>query len=123
MILSTGMNSLDTVKKSVEIILSNNCELTILHCVSMYPTPPNKMDLGVIAQYSKTFPEINIGLSDHSLGIHMSLAAVALGANMMKNTLRFQEIGKGLTILYQLSQMNLRILSYRVTKFLTVGRT
>ena len=36
MILSTGMNSLDTVKKSVEIILSNNCELTILHCVSMY---------------------------------------------------------------------------------------
>jgi len=84
MILSTGMNSLETVKESVDIILSNNCELTILHCVSMYPTPPNKMDLGVIAQYTKTFPDINIGLSDHSLGIHMSLAAVALGANMIE---------------------------------------
>ena len=84
MILSTGMNTLDTVKKSVDIILSNNCELTLLHCVSMYPTPANKMDLGVITEYIKTFPEVNIGLSDHSLGIHMSLAAIALGANMIE---------------------------------------
>ena len=56
MILSTGMNTLETIKKSVDIILSNNCELTILHCISMYPTPADKMDLGVISQYLDTFP-------------------------------------------------------------------
>lgn len=84
MILSTGMNTLETIKKSVDIILSNNCELTILHCISMYPTPADKMDLGVISQYLDTFPNINIGLSDHSLGIHMSLAAIGLGANVIE---------------------------------------
>ncbi len=84
MILSTGMNTLETIKKSVDIILSNNCELTILHCTSMYPTPADKMDLGVISQYLETFPNINIGLSDHSLGIHMSLAAIGLGANVIE---------------------------------------
>ena len=50
----------------------------------MYPTPADKMDLGVISQYLETFPNINIGLSDHSLGIHMSLAAIGLGANVIE---------------------------------------
>jgi N-acetylneuraminate synthase len=84
MILSTGMNDIESIKKSVEIILSSGCDLTILHCVSMYPTPPDKMDLGVITQYKSIFPGINIGLSDHSLGIHMALGAIALGANLIE---------------------------------------
>lgn len=84
MILSTGMNDIKSIKKSVEIILNSGCDLTILHCVSMYPTPPDKMDLGSITQYKSLFPDINIGLSDHSLGIHMALGAIALGANLIE---------------------------------------
>ena len=55
MILSTGMNNLESIKQSVEIILSNNSELTLLHCVSMYPTPPNKMDLGASNNIKRNF--------------------------------------------------------------------
>ena len=58
------------------------------------------MDLGVITQYKSIFPGINIGLSDHSLGIHMALGAIALGANLMRNTSLFQKTGKVQAILF-----------------------
>ena len=79
-ILSTGMNDIASIRESVHIIESYNCPLIIMHCTSMYPTPYSKVRLGAITHLQKEFPEIPIGLSDHSLGIATCLGGVALGA-------------------------------------------
>ena len=79
-ILSTGMNNLSSINKTVKIIKSNECPLIIMHCTSMYPTPYDKVRLGAITELQNTFPDIPIGLSDHSLGIASSLGSVALGS-------------------------------------------
>ena len=79
-ILSTGMNNIDSINKSVEVIKSHNTPLILMHCTSMYPTPYNKVRLGAISDLQKTFPDIPVGISDHSLGIATSLGSVALGS-------------------------------------------
>jgi N-acetylneuraminate synthase len=79
-ILSTGMNDIQSIKESVNIIELHNCPLILMHCTSMYPTPYPKVRLGAITELQKEFPDTPIGLSDHSLGIATCLGGVALGA-------------------------------------------
>lgn len=79
-ILSTGMNNIESVKKAVQIIERYNVPYALLHCTSMYPTPYNKVRLGAIEDLRANFPNAILGLSDHSLGNYTSFAAVALGA-------------------------------------------
>ena len=83
-ILSTGMNDISSISESVEIIKKVGVPYAILHCTSMYPTPYNKVRLGVIDEFKKLFPGIVIGLSDHSLGNYTCFAAVALGASIVE---------------------------------------
>lgn len=82
-ILSTGMNDIESVKRSVAAITQINPQLALLHCTSMYPTPYEKVRLGGIQHLSQTF-DLPIGLSDHSLGIYTCLGAVALGASILE---------------------------------------
>lgn len=84
MILSTGMNDIASVRKSVEAIRSHGVPLALLHCTSMYPTPYDKVRLGGIADLQRSFPDTPVGLSDHSLGIWTCLGAVALGACVLE---------------------------------------
>jgi N-acetylneuraminate synthase len=79
LILSTGMNDLESVKKSVEV-LRGRVPYMLMHCTSMYPTPYENVRLGAIADLQQAFAGIPIGLSDHSRGIWTGLGAVALGA-------------------------------------------
>ncbi len=79
-ILSTGMNDIKSIKKTVSIIQKYNCPLIIMHCTSMYPTPYDKVRLGAISELKDLYPNIPIGLSDHSLGIASALGSVALGS-------------------------------------------
>jgi len=83
-ILSTGMNDLQSVKKSVEVIRRHNTPLALLHCTSMYPTPYDKVRLGAISELRETFPDLPIGLSDHSLGNWTCFGAVSLGASLLE---------------------------------------
>jgi len=78
-ILSTGMNDLTSIYRSVELIRKNNCPLMLMHCTSMYPTPYENVRLGAIQEMITEF-NLPVGLSDHSLGIYTCLGAVALGA-------------------------------------------
>lgn len=78
-ILSTGMNDMSSIRESVNIIKKSNVPYMLVHCVSMYPAPYDKLRLGSIAELRKAF-NVPIGLSDHSAGIYTSLGAVALGA-------------------------------------------
>jgi len=84
MILSTGMNNISSIKASVETILNHGVPLALLHCTSIYPAPPETMRLGAITHLKDEFPDLEIGLSDHSLGISVALGSVAIGANIIE---------------------------------------
>jgi N-acetylneuraminate synthase len=83
-ILSTGMNDLDSIRPSVEILRSARVPFALTHCTSMYPTPYEKVRLGAIPQLRDAFPDAVVGLSDHSLGNYTCLASVALGARILE---------------------------------------
>ena len=84
MILSTGMNDMASVRRSVETIRKYDVPLALMHCTSMYPTPYDKVRLGALAELQQAFPDAPIGLSDHSLNIWTCLGAVALGSSILE---------------------------------------
>lgn len=84
MIVSTGMNDLNSVMKTVDLIKSAGTPLALLHCTSMYPTPYESVRLGAVSQLREKFPDVPIGLSDHSANIWTCLGAVALGASVLE---------------------------------------
>ncbi len=79
-ILSTGMNNIDSIAVAVEIMERHGIEYALLNCTSMYPTPYAKARLNAMEHLKRSFPRAVIGLSDHSIGNYVSFAAVALGA-------------------------------------------
>lgn len=83
-ILSTGMNDIASVAKSVKILERARVQYAVLHCTSMYPTPYQKVRLGALAELRKAFPNAVLGLSDHSLGNYTCFGAVSLGASILE---------------------------------------
>lgn len=83
-ILSTGMNDLDSITPAVEILRKENVPFALLHCTSIYPTPYEKLRLNALQILRDRFPDAAIGLSDHSIGNYTCFAAVALGANILE---------------------------------------
>ena len=83
-ILSTGMNDLQSIHESVSVIREFNVPFALMHCTSIYPTPYAKVRLGAIDEITKTFPNIPVGLSDHSLNIWTCLGAVAMGCSILE---------------------------------------
>jgi sialic acid synthase SpsE len=83
-ILSTGMNDLESIQPAVAILREAHVPYALTHCTSMYPTPYNNVRLGAIPQMRGAFPDAVVGLSDHSLGNYTCLAAVALGARVLE---------------------------------------
>jgi len=83
-ILSTGMNTLDSVRKAVEILRRHNVEYALLHTTNLYPTPNHLVRLGAMTELAEAFPEAVFGLSDHTLTNHACLGAVALGASILE---------------------------------------
>ena len=83
-ILSTGMNDLESIRPAVEILRAAKVPFALTHCTSMYPTPYDKVRLGAIGDLRHAFPDAVVGLSDHSLGNYTCLAAVALGARILE---------------------------------------
>lgn len=83
-VLSTGMNSIQSIARSVEILRRYDIPYAILHCTSIYPTPYDKVRLGAMAELKEVFPDAVIGLSDHSLSNYPCLGAAALGASILE---------------------------------------
>jgi len=80
MIISTGMSDMTEVKDAVKAIRSaGNENIILLHCSSLYPSPPQAVNLRAMAAMRKAL-KLPVGFSDHTLGIHIPLAAAALGA-------------------------------------------
>ena len=83
-ILSTGMNGLDSVRRSVEVIQGRGAPVALLQCTSIYPTPHDKVLLGAITEMREEFPGVPVGLSDHSIGNWTCFGAVALGGCLLE---------------------------------------
>ncbi len=80
LIVSTGMNNIESVRKSVEIIRKHNIPYALLHCTNVYPTPSHLVRLGAMTQLANEFPDAVIGLSDHTTSNYACFGATALGA-------------------------------------------
>lgn len=83
-ILSTGMNTIKSVRKAVEIFESYRLPYALLHTTNLYPTPPHLVRLGAMVKLSEAFPKAVIGLSDHTTNNIACLGAVALGASIVE---------------------------------------
>jgi N,N'-diacetyllegionaminate synthase len=85
-ILSTGMASLDEIEKSINVLVSygtKKSEITVLHCNTEYPTPMIDVNLKAMLTIKEELG-VKIGYSDHTLGIEVPIAAVALGAEVIE---------------------------------------
>ena len=83
-ILSTGMNSIRDVKKTVAIIEKYKVPYALMHCTNIYPTPTNLVRLNAMTELKKNFPKAVIGLSDHTPDNFTSFAAIAMGASIIE---------------------------------------
>lgn len=83
-IISTGIATLEDIELALETCRNNGCnDITLLKCTSAYPAPLDEVNLLTIADMKKRFG-VKVGLSDHTLGITVPIAAVALGAEMIE---------------------------------------
>jgi N-acetylneuraminate synthase len=83
-IMSTGMNSIASIRPSVEIFRKNKIPFALMHCTNLYPTPEKLIRLNAINELKEAFPDAVLGLSDHSLTNYPCLASVGLGASILE---------------------------------------
>jgi sialic acid synthase len=95
MIISTGGGSMDDVRRAHDAIMPINKQLAILQCTASYPTPAEEMNLRTIATFRDAFPDITVGLSDHSNGIAMAVTAFMLGGRIIEKHFTLNHTWKG----------------------------
>lgn len=83
-ILSTGMNTIESVGKAVNIFERSGVPYALLHTTNLYPTPPHLVRLGAMVELAKAFPRAVFGLSDHTTNNLACFGAVALGASILE---------------------------------------
>jgi sialic acid synthase SpsE len=84
-VLSTGMSTLSEIETAVKTIGDEgNRKIIILHCISIYPPETKDIHLNNIISLQKIFPDYPIGFSDHTIGVSIPIAAVALGAAVIE---------------------------------------
>ena len=84
MIVSTGMNDITSVRKTVAILEKYNIDYALLHTTNLYPTPIKLVRLGAMQELMREFPRAVIGLSDHTTANYACFGAVALGADIVE---------------------------------------
>ncbi|MBG15663.1 MAG: shikimate dehydrogenase [Crocinitomicaceae bacterium] len=94
-ILSTGMAGEKELDEALNTILKNHAEISILHCVSEYPTRPENVNLKSINYLLKNYSNYKVGYSDHTIGISAAVAAVAMGASIIEKHITLDRKMKG----------------------------
>ena len=84
MIVSTGMNTIESVRKTVEILEKYKVPYSLLHTTNLYPTPVHLVRLGAMEELQREFSNAIIGLSDHTTSNRACFAATALGASVLE---------------------------------------
>lgn len=94
-ILSTGMAGKKELDDALDAITKHHSEISILHCVSQYPTHPDNMNLKTITYLQKNYGQYIIGFSDHSIGISAPVVAVGMGAKIIEKHITIDRNMKG----------------------------
>ncbi|HII95031.1 MAG TPA: shikimate dehydrogenase [Candidatus Methanofastidiosum sp.] len=94
-ILSTGMTGEKELSEALEVITKYHNNISILHCVSEYPTQYKNVNLNSIKYLKKKYPYYDVGYSDHTIGIATPVAAVALGATIIEKHITIDRKMKG----------------------------
>ncbi len=84
MIISTGMNDIPSIMKTVNILEEYNIQYALLHTTNLYPTPSHLVRFGAMQELQKEFPNAVIGLSDHTISNLACFGATALGASILE---------------------------------------
>jgi len=95
MILSTGMTGKKELDDALEIITKYHSNISILHCLSQYPSEYQNINLLSIQFLKENYPQYTIGYSDHSIGILMPAVAVGMGAEIIEKHITLDRNMKG----------------------------
>lgn len=95
MVVSSGMQSMETMRRVYKTVKEHNKNFAILQCTSAYPLEAEDVNLRVITEYQKDFPDIPIGYSGHESGVSITVAAVALGAKVVERHITLDKTWKG----------------------------
>lgn len=109
-IMSTGMQTINSIRGSVKILEDANVEYALLECTNLYPSPAEIVSLNGIFELRDAFPNAQIGFSDHSIGPTMALAATALGAVILERHFTISRYSNGPDIICSMDPSELRFL-------------
>ncbi|WP_166418788.1 N-acetylneuraminate synthase family protein [Cochlodiniinecator piscidefendens] len=109
-ILSTGMQTIETMRASVQILEEAGVDYALLECTNLYPSPPEIVSLKGVTELKAAFPNATVGFSDHSIGPSMALASVALGATILERHYTDSRYRKGPDISCSMDPAELKFL-------------
>ena len=109
-IMSTGMQSIETVRASVQILEDAGIEYALMECTNLYPSPPEIVSLKGVTDLKEAFPNAVVGFSDHSIGPEMALASVALGAVILERHYTDTRYRQGPDIINSMDPAELKVL-------------
>jgi len=107
-ILSTGMNTIKTIKPAVKIIRKYKLPYALLHCTNIYPTPNKLIRLDAMLEIKKTFQDAIIGLSDHSETIYPCIGAISMGASIIEKHYVHSKTVKGPDVTSSMNKKELK---------------
>ncbi len=107
-IMSTGMQTLESIRPSVDILDRAGIDYALLECTNLYPSPPEIVSLQGVKDLQDAFPKAVVGFSDHSIGPEMALASVALGACILERHFTDTRYRKGPDISCSMDPAELR---------------
>jgi pseudaminic acid synthase len=121
-IMSTGVSDISDIDESVRILRDNGCtRLVLLKCTSTYPASPQNTNLRTIPHLKELF-NCEVGLSDHTMGIGASVAAVALGASVIEKHFCLSRAEGGVDSAFSLEPQEFKLLVEESEKaFLALG--
>ncbi|HQU68002.1 MAG TPA: N-acetylneuraminate synthase family protein [Albidovulum sp.] len=109
-ILSTGMQTIESIRASVAILDASGVDYALLECTNLYPSPAEIVSLRGVTDLKNAFPKAVVGFSDHSIGPEMALASVALGASILERHYTDTRYRKGPDIINSMDPAELRFL-------------
>lgn len=95
MVISTGMGGEQEIDDALEVITKHHNSVSILHCLSQYPSEYKNINLNSIHYLKQKYSDFEVGYSDHSIGISIPLAAVAMGATTIEKHITLDRTMKG----------------------------
>ena len=108
MIVSTGMNDIPAIEKAVDIMEKHSVEYALMHTTNLYPTKPEWVRLGAMQEMMKAFPDVPVGLSDHTLNNNACITAIALGASLVERHFTDKMSRKGPDIVCSMDEDTLK---------------